>query len=205
MLSYSLEYHFWGLSTLGYHLVNILLHLLNTVLVFYVVFLLSKKPEVACIASLLFGIHPMHVESVAWVSERKDLLYAFFYLASYICYLSFQHRQKKYYFYCLLLFLLSLLSKATAASLPLLLLLTDYYKDRKINFKIILEKVPFFVLSVIFGIVAVAAQKATHQLGTGQLFIFIAAARLFRQLWLYFLPGEISNASSALSIISLPF
>jgi protein O-mannosyl-transferase len=71
----------------GYHAVNLFLHLLNVMLVFYVVFLLSTHAEVALVAALLFGIHPLHVESVAWASELKDLLYTLFFLASYIFYL----------------------------------------------------------------------------------------------------------------------
>src|SRR5213078_2787736 len=83
MLSFAIEYHFWGLNEAGYHIVNVLLHLLNTILVFYTIFLLSNKTGVALIAALLFGIHPLHVESVAWASELKYLLYTFVFLASY--------------------------------------------------------------------------------------------------------------------------
>src|SRR5205085_12286954 len=97
MLGFAIEYKFFGLDENGYHFVNLLLHSLNTILVFYVVLLISEKMPVALIASLLFGIHPLHVESVAWVSELKDLLYTFFFLSSYIYYLKFlKDDQKKY-------------------------------------------------------------------------------------------------------------
>jgi len=162
ILILAVEYHFFGLNATGYHAVNLFFHLLNVIFVFYAVFLLSDKVGVALVASLLFGIHPMHVESVAWVAELKDLLYTFFFLASYIFYLKYiKDRQKKFYVFALLLFLVSLLSKAMAASLPLVLILTDYFKGRKINTKILLEKVPFFLLAVIFGVVAVVAQKTS--------------------------------------------
>src|ERR1043165_5617581 len=99
MLIYAIEYHFFGLSAVGYHAFNLLLHLLNVILVFYVIFLLSEKTEVALVASLLFAIHPLHVESVAWASELKDLLYAFFFLASYIFYLKYlQDKQRTFNF-----------------------------------------------------------------------------------------------------------
>ncbi len=161
MLSYSIEYHFWGLWEKGYHITNILIHLANIVLVFYAVLLLSNKPEVALVVALLFGVHPMHVESVAWVAERKDLLYTFFFLASYVCYLKYlNERTTKLYIFCLLLFLLSLLSKAMAASLPAVLLLTDYFKEGKINARAWLNKIPFIILAVILGVVAVSAQKS---------------------------------------------
>jgi tetratricopeptide (TPR) repeat protein len=162
ILTLALEYQFFGLNPTGYHAFNVLLHLLNVILVFYAVYLISDKAGVALLASLLFGIHPIHAESVAWVAELKDLLYTFFYLASYILYLKYiNDRNKKFYIYALLLFLASILSKAMAASLPVVLLLTDYFKGRKINLKTLSEKIPFFLLAIAFGIVALLAQKSS--------------------------------------------
>jgi protein O-mannosyl-transferase len=158
----AIECHFFGFNAAGYHAVNLFLHLLNVILVFYAVSLLCDKTMVALVAALLFGIHPMHVESVAWASGLKDVLYAFFFLASYIFYLKYLIRlNKKFYVFSLMLFSLSLLSKAMAASLPFILLLTDYYKGRKIEKTALLEKVPFLVLSVTFGVIAVFAQKTS--------------------------------------------
>jgi tetratricopeptide (TPR) repeat protein len=166
ILALALEYHLFGLNETGYHAVNLLLHLLNVILVFYAVFLLSDKAGVALIASLLFGIHPMHVESVAWIAELKDLLYTFFFLLSYIFYLKYiKYRHKKFLVFALLLFLASLLSKAMAASLPVVLILTDYFKGRKINLMSLLEKIPFFFLAIIFGLVAVSAQRSGGSTG----------------------------------------
>jgi protein O-mannosyl-transferase len=162
ILFLSLEYKLFGLNATGYHTVNLLLHLINVILVFYVIQLISGKAGVALVAALLFGVHPLHVESVAWVAELKDLLYTFFFLAAYIFYLKYiKDFQKKNYVFALLLFLLSLLSKAMAASLPLVLILTDYFKGRKINLKTLSEKIPFFLLAIIFGIVALMAQKSS--------------------------------------------
>lgn len=162
ILILTIEYHFFGLNPTGYHAVNLLLHLSNVVLVFYSISLLSEKIEVALITSLLFGIHPMHVESVAWVAELKDVLYTFFFLSAYIFYLRYLKDPKtKYYIIALLLFLASLLSKAMAASLPVILLLTDYFKNRKITREELLEKVPFFLVATILGIVAVYAQDTS--------------------------------------------
>jgi len=161
MLGYAIEYQFFGLNATGYHVIDLLLHLVNVLLVFYTVFYLSNKTIVALIACLFFGIHPMHVESVAWASELKDLLYSFFFLASYIFYLKYvKDQNKKFYFFSLLLFLCSLLSKGMAVSLPVVLLLTDYFKGRKIIKQTVIEKLPFFLLAIIFGIVAVYAQKS---------------------------------------------
>lgn len=162
ILTFAIEYQFFGLNETGYHVINLLLHLLNVVLVFYVINLLVNKPIVALVAALLFAIHPLHVESVAWAAELKDLLYTFFFLASYILYLKYlTSQQKKLYLFSLFLFCLSLLSKAMAVSLPVVLLLTDYFKGRKINSKVLLEKLPFLLLSLGFGVVAIWAQKSS--------------------------------------------
>ncbi len=165
MLVLAAEYHFFGLNATGYHTVNLLLHLVNVVLVFYAVYLLSDKPMVAVVAALLFGIHPLHVESVAWAAELKDLLYTLFFLASYVCYLKYLNgRHKKFYLLALALFVVSLLSKAMAASLPLVLVLTDYFKGRQFNARTVLEKAPFFLLAIAIGVVAVLAQQSTDAL-----------------------------------------
>ncbi len=182
MTVYAIEYHFFGLSEKGYHAVNLFIHLLNVILVFYVVLLLSRKTEVALVASLLFGIHPMHVESVAWASELKDLLYTFFFLASYICYLKYlKQRKAKFYIGALLFFLCSLFSKGMAVCMPVLLVLTDYFipylwsasdKVKRISSKAWLEKVPFFALAVIFGVIAIYAQRSTEAMQSEIPYVF---------------------------------
>jgi len=162
ILLYAIQFRLFGLNPAGYHAVDLVFHLLNVILVFYVVLFLGNKQAVALMAALLFGIHPLHTESVAWASELKDLLYSFFFLASWLCYLIYQKGfKRKFYFCCLLFFILSLLSKGMAVSLPVVFLLTDYFKGRKLSGKAWLEKLPFFALSVIFGIVAILAQKSS--------------------------------------------
>jgi tetratricopeptide (TPR) repeat protein len=165
MLVYAIEYQFFGLNPMGYHIINLLIHVVNVLLVFYAVFYLSNNKIVALIACLFFGIHPMHVESVAWASELKDLLYTFFFLASYIFYLKFlENRNKPFYYFSLLLFLFSLFSKGMAVSLPVVLLITDYFKEGKITGRKVIEKLPFFLLAITFGIIAVLAQKSSESI-----------------------------------------
>jgi protein O-mannosyl-transferase len=164
ILSFAIDYHLSDYSPARYHTTNLIIHLLNTALVFWFIFLLSgKKIEVASIVALFFGIHPMHVESVAWISERKDVLYVFFFLSSIICYFKYRSAQSGkeilLYMLTLTLFLLSILSKAMAVVLPLVFLLIDYYEGRKFEKKSILEKIPFFILSLIFGIIATRIQS----------------------------------------------
>ncbi|MCH8904169.1 MAG: tetratricopeptide repeat protein [Bacteroidetes bacterium] len=163
ILSYAVEYSLVKLNPMLYHVDNIILHVINTFLVFWFLLLISKRIEVPIIGALLFGIHTMHVESVAWLAERKDLLFTLFYLGSiisYVIYLTERSAVKnlsetlkdKYFILTIVFFLLALLSKPQAVSLPLVLLLIDYIKQRKISGSVWIEKLPFFLLSLLFGI-----------------------------------------------------
>ena len=167
MISYMVEYSIAELDPIIYHLTNYLLHLLNTGLVFFFIFKLIARKDVALITAILFGVHPMHVESVAWISERKDLLYTAFYLGSILVYLSYkQSPDWKKYNIILLLFLGSLLSKSAAVVLPVVLLLIDYFQERKLTKRLLLEKIPLFVLSIVFGILAIKSQNATEAIAS---------------------------------------
>lgn len=155
LLSWAVEFKIFGLNPLPYHLNNVLLHLLCTFLVFYFFCLLRLPATYAAIGALLFGIHPMHVESVAWVTERKDLLFCLFYMGSLITYIKFIMRGKRksgLLLLALLLFVFSLFSKIQAVSLPLSLFLIDYWFARPLKWKLVYEKIPFFVFSIIFGL-----------------------------------------------------
>lgn len=160
IFSYSIIYQFSELSPLLYHLVNILFHVLNSLLVFYLIKELLKNINLALIVALLFGIHPMHVESVAWISELKDVQYTFFFLISALYYLKFI-RQSKLLFYVIsiLFFVLSLLSKGQAVTLFPVLLLIDYLERGKL-FTRLKDKIPYFILALLFGIIAIMAQKS---------------------------------------------
>ena len=162
ILSLALNFKISGLEPFSYHLVNLIFHLLNTLLVFYFASMISRgSMEVAVITALLFGIHPMHVESVAWVSERKDVLYAFFFIAGLITYLKYaRKRNMALYTATWALFLLSGASKPAAVVFPLILLLVDYFQERKPDMKLILEKAPFFAGSFFFGFLTIAAQES---------------------------------------------
>ena len=163
VLSLAANYAISGTAPWSYLLVNLLLHLANTVLVFWFAWLLSnKKTWVALFTALLFGIHPMHVESVAWVSERKDVLYTLFFLLSMIAYWKYlQTNRSIRYWACFVLFACSLLSKPAAIVLPLVLLLLDYWKERPFTRRMILEKIPFFLVAGLFAVVTLKLQSVT--------------------------------------------
>ena len=159
VLVHAIEYQFFHFNTTGYHVVNVLIHLLNTSLVFYFIRRLTSNERIALVTALLFGLHPIHVESVAWVAELKDVLYTFFFLGALISYLHFsEKRNAGWYGLALGLFVLSALSKGMAVSFALVLVVIDIFQGKKFNGKVILEKIPFFVLSIVFGIIAIQAQ-----------------------------------------------
>ncbi|MCX8021390.1 MAG: tetratricopeptide repeat protein [Syntrophorhabdaceae bacterium] len=159
-LTYMLEYRCFGLNPKAYHTTNLLIHLINTVLVFIFVYLISNNLFVSSSVSLLFGIHPMHVESVAWVSERKDVLYTVFFMLSLITYLIYgrDNSRKGVYILSLFLYLLSLLSKPMAVSLPFVLFLIDYILNRGWKYKIYLEKLPFLLITIPFFSITLSLQ-----------------------------------------------
>jgi len=188
-----------GFSPFWFHLNNLLLHFLNTILVFFVIYeLLGRKDwKTAAVTSLFFGIHPMHVESVAWVSELKDVLYTAFFLGSAWLYIHYI-KNKKFKLLAAVfgLFLLSCLAKGQAVTLPLLFLLFDYYTGRKFDKTAILEKVPFFATSLIFGIIAIKAQAAwgsiDQNIYTYSSFFFGCYGLLF-YLWKFLFPFHLSG------------
>jgi protein O-mannosyl-transferase len=160
-----------GFNPFWFHMNNLVLHLVSTFLVFRVIYELMDKKEwkTAMIAALLFGIHPMHVESVAWVSELKDVLYGAFFLGATLVYIRFlKNRKILLLVLSLILFILSNLAKGQAVTLPVLFLLIDYYVGRKLNWKAWLEKLPFLAGSILFGYLAIRAQASASALNSTQ-------------------------------------
>ncbi len=140
-----------------FHMVNLVFHLGCVLLAFWLASLLGLSFWGSAILALLFGIHPMRVESVAWITERKDVLFAFFYFAALIHYIYFLRGSNKFLhgIFILLYFILSLFSKIQAVSLPLTMLAIDYFTNRPIQFRLIFEKVHYFALSLTFGLIGV--------------------------------------------------
>lgn len=151
----------------NWHLNNLILHLICVLLVYKIALMLRIGWVGSVIVALLFGLHPMRVESVAWVTERKDVLFGVFYLAALWQYIKYKHDLKKSrWVWMTLFFILSLLSKIQAVSLPLSMLAIDYYLDNQWSFKRIINKIPFFILSLFFGILGVIMLKEFGSLDT---------------------------------------
>ena len=160
--SLALNYQMTQLDPSSYLITNLLFHLANTALVFYFILLISgRRTWVAALCAIIFGIHPMHVESVAWISERKDVLYTFFFLLSLIQYWYFLNSNKrKNIILSLLFFTLSILSKPAAIILPFVLFLLDYWYGQNLK-KNIYWKIPFLIISVVFAFITVNIQSRT--------------------------------------------
>jgi tetratricopeptide (TPR) repeat protein len=183
-ITFGLDYLLWGMMPFGYHLTNLLLHVANAV-VFYALALRLLRaglagtrgdstwglPLGAAAAALLFALHPLRVESVAWVTERKDVLSGLFYLLTVLTYLRYRDsiarkEARRRYWACLTLFVLALLSKSMSVTAPVVFLLLDLYPLRRLGGKrwswanvlpLLRDKVPFVVLSLVAGVATVFA------------------------------------------------
>jgi protein O-mannosyl-transferase len=167
MFSLALNFAISGDNEWSYHLFNLIFHLVNCYLVYRLAFLLSKNNSIiALVTSLLFAIHPLHVESVAWISERKDVLYALFFIAGHITYTKYiDTTSKKQYWLTLLFVILSLMSKPAAVIFPVSLFCIDILRRRQFSFKLITEKIPFFIPAIIMGLLTINAQKTVGATG----------------------------------------
>src|SRR6267378_1919037 len=184
-MTLGLDYVVWGMNPVGYHLTNLLLHAANAVLFYFMALRLLRASVPggyadgswaltlgSGFATLLFAVHPLRAESVAWITERRDVLSGLFYLAAVVAYLRYcdgavpeGSRTRKWYWASLGLFVLALLSKAMAVTLPVILLTLDVYPLRRLgggrpwatSRAVVTEKLPFFVLSLAAGVIALVA------------------------------------------------
>ncbi len=156
LFTYQLNYLIGGLHPFIYHFTNLLFHIFNALLVSIIAWYLSREDRwITCMAGLLFAVLPLHTETVMWASARKDVLAAFFALASVWMYFLYHTRSSRFFFFLSVVsFLLGLLSKISIVALPLILILIDWLEHRPIDRNSLVEKLPFFALSLIFGVVA---------------------------------------------------
>jgi protein O-mannosyl-transferase len=172
-LSYMLDISLFGLNPGAQHIVNVVLHAINSVLVYVFGLLVLRKWFASFLIAWLFMAHPLHVESVAWIAERKDLLCGLFFLLALIAHVHFAARPSvARYGWVVLAFVLALLSKPMAVTLPLVLLLLDYWPLHRFNANALIvggrrvpvficlfvEKLPLLLLSLSSGILTLMAQ-----------------------------------------------
>ncbi|MBN1104206.1 MAG: tetratricopeptide repeat protein [Deltaproteobacteria bacterium] len=177
-LSHMLDCELYGLNPMGHHLNNLLLHLINTILLFVLFHRMTHAPWQSAFVAAVFALHPLHVESVAWVSERKDVLAAFFWMLTCLTYVGHTRRPRPgTYFLCLVLFAMGLASKPMLVTLPFCLLLLDTWPLRR-DFLISVsrpstsgayrflnlawQKTPFWVLAAASGLITLLVSRS-HQ------------------------------------------
>jgi Tfp pilus assembly protein PilF len=194
----------------GYHITNVLLHVANVLLVFLVFTRMTGSPAPSAFVAALFAVHPLHVESVAWITERKDVLCTFFGLLSLWAYVAYAQKQRRWqYLAAFALLTLSLLAKQTFVTLPCVFLLLDYWPLGRFGFRtdtadddattaeppaedrsphrasfrqLVIEKIPFFALVAVFSVIAVRAQSLG---GIRSLELFPFSARALNAICAY--------------------
>src|SRR5438309_10758800 len=153
---FRVEHAFWGLNPTGYHWVNLLLHVANALLVWGV--LARLKVPGAWLAGAIFALHPVQVESVAWITERKNVLMGFFFLLTLLAWVAFvdERTKRRWCFYglALILYVLALSAKTTACTLPAALLLILWLQKKPISWQRTFEILPFLVLGLAMGLLA---------------------------------------------------
>ncbi len=162
-LSHMLDYELFGTNPGKHHITSLAFHIANTLLLFTVLKRMTKALWQSAFVAALFAIHPLHVESVAWISERKDVLSTFLWMLTMICYVWYTERPGIWrYLLTLLIFSLGLMAKPMLVTLPLVLLLLDYWPLERLQIKtllrLILEKVPLLALSAVSSIITLAVQ-----------------------------------------------
>ena len=162
-MSHMLDCTLFGLNPAGHHAINLALHITNTILLFLILLRMTRARWQSAFVAALFAVHPLHVESVAWAAERKDVLCTLFWMIctmAYVWYLEQPNRRR--YLLVAGVFALGLMTKPMAVTLPFVLLLLDIWPLRRLHRgfgRLVLEKVPLFVLSVASSIVTIIAQS----------------------------------------------
>jgi tetratricopeptide (TPR) repeat protein len=170
-ISHMLDCELFGLDAGGHHATNVALHALNSLLVFGLFAHMTGARWRSAVVAALFAVHPLHVESVAWVSERKDLLSALFALLSTWAYVVYARRGgAPAYVAALALLALALMSKAMPVTLPFVFLLLDYWPLRRgLSARLLLEKLPFFALVACASAITIALQGSSGAVKTAEL------------------------------------
>src|SRR4029450_12372085 len=188
--TFRIEHALWGLNPTGYHWVNLVLHIANALLVWLV--LTRLKVPGAWLAGAIFALHPVQVESGAWITERKNVLMGFFFLLTLLAWIAFVDGKTKrrwlFYGLALILYLLALSAKTTACTLPAALFLILWLQKKPINWRRIFQIIPFLVLGIAMGVLAMWWERY-HQ-GTSRAgFTFLSPIERVlvasRAIWFY--------------------
>lgn len=206
MLSLNIDYHFSDKQPNGkpypirFIVVNIMMHLVSCLLLYLICLQLFNNKIYPIVIALLFGIHTLHVESVSWISERKDVLYTMFYFLSLYLYILYRRRTNvMLYILSIIIFILSALSKGQAVFLTVSLFLVDYLiLENYLDWKKHLNKIPFIVISLVFGIISIKAQAASTALAETDQYelyqrIAFGSNGFLQYIWRFILPVNLAN------------
>lgn len=186
--TFRIEHAVWGMNPVGYHTVNVLLHIANALLIWLILRRLSIRG--AWLAAAIFALHPVQVESVAWVTERKNVLSTLFYLLTVVASFRFMDSERgwwKHYLLGLATCMLALFAKTTACTIPAAVLVVHWMRGKRIGVREVAKVIPFFLLGVGMGIVSIWWERA-RQGTTGEAFAFSIPERFIvagRALWFY--------------------
>lgn len=179
LVSYQIDSLVGSMNPGFFHATNVLLHILTGLLVMWWLSLLLKPRFLAVIVGLLFLVHPINIEAVAWIAGRKDLLSGFFGIATLLSYtLAGEKNDRRLYYLSIELFTLALLSKASIVTLPALLLCIDFLRGRGLSWSVLREKIPFVILSILFMVIAMQGKVHTNHTDTMTALLFSGRAVL---------------------------
>ncbi|MCY7377071.1 MAG: tetratricopeptide repeat protein [Pyrinomonadaceae bacterium] len=225
-LSHQLDASFFGLNAGGHHAVNVVFHIINSILLFVVVNKLTNAFWKSAFVAALFAVHPAHVESVAWIAERKDVLSTLFWLLTIFFYIRWTKNvgDKKFYWLSIVLFALGLASKPMLVTMPFTLILLDYWaleRFEKWNLPTLLplikEKIPYFLLTIVSAVITIFAQKSGGAIQTIETIslsdrLFNAVLAYAKYVVMFFYPANLgvwypfdNNFNYAQIIISIVF
>jgi protein O-mannosyl-transferase len=161
MLTHAMDWFLFGKSDMGHHLVNLLFHLANGYLVYTLTLRLFTEKNIAAITAIIFLLHPLQSESVNWISELKNLGYALFYLLGLLSYVRYsEQKENKFLLHTGIYFVVSCLFKPSAVVFPLSLICIDIILEKRFDLKFLWNKLPFFIISLLVGLVNLKAQAA---------------------------------------------
>lgn len=217
MLTHAIDWFLFGKSDMGHHVMNLLFHLTNGYLVYILSLRLFKEKNIASISVIIFLLHPLQSESVNWISELKNLGYALFYLLGLLSYLKYiKSNNNKFLLVTGFYFIASCLYKPSAVVFPLSLLCIDLFVNKKFDAKQLMNKLPFFIIALLFGLVNLKTQAADQFINYAHDFpvyerITNAGFALFKYLNLFIIPYNLSviypfpEKNMLLTIIGLAF
>lgn len=197
MFSYMVDWSLSGGKPWLFHLTNVIIHIMNIVLLFFLLQTLHVEKNILTFILIVFAMHPLQVEAVAWISGRKELLYAFFFLISLLLYVRYwEIKQRIVLLYSLIAFVFSLLSKPSAIMLPGVLFMLEYVRQKRISIEVLKIPALFLLVAIVYGVLFLQTQQSTslrpiEYFSLGQRVVLFMYELSF-YVWKFLLPVNLS-------------